>query len=171
MSHNGEINTLMGNVNSMAARQGKLATDVFGDRLKDIFPVIDADCSDSGSFDAVLEFLLLSGRSLAEATMMMIPEAWQSDINMGHEKKDFYEYHSALMEPWDGPASIVFSDGHYIGAVLDRNGLRPSLAAGIKTYVTPNHYTRSHDFTGAARVFDDLSSLKSFYKTAGLALP
>ena len=126
MSHNGEINTLMGNVNSMAARQGKLATDVFGDRLKDIFPVIDADCSDSGSFDAVLEFLLLSGRSLAEATMMMIPEAWQSDINMGHEKKDFYEYHSALMEPWDGPASIVFSDGHYIGAVLDRNGLRPS---------------------------------------------
>ena len=126
MSHNGEINTLMGNINSMVARQGKLETDVFGDRLKDIFPVIDADCSDSGSFDAVLEFLLLSGRSLAEATMMMIPEAWQSDINMGQEKKDFYEYHSALMEPWDGPASIVFSDGHYIGAVLDRNGLRPS---------------------------------------------
>ena len=126
MSHNGEINTLMGNVNAMVARQGKLETDVFGDRLKDIFPVIDADCSDSGSFDAVLEFLLLSGRSLAEATMMMIPEAWQSDINMAQEKKNFYEYHSALMEPWDGPASIVFSDGHYIGAVLDRNGLRPS---------------------------------------------
>ncbi|MDD9889582.1 MAG: glutamate synthase large subunit, partial [Gammaproteobacteria bacterium] len=126
MSHNGEINTLRGNVNSMAARQGKVATDVFGDKLNAIFPVIDDDLSDSGSFDAVLEFLLLSGRSLAEATMMMIPEAWQSDANMAQEKKDFYEYHSALMEPWDGPASIVFSDGQYIGAVLDRNGLRPS---------------------------------------------
>ena len=126
MSHNGEINTLRGNVNSMAARQGKVATDVFGDKLESVFPVIEGDLSDSGSFDAVLEFLLLSGRSLAEATMMMIPEAWQSDVNMAQEKKDFYEYHSALMEPWDGPASIVFSDGHYIGAVLDRNGLRPS---------------------------------------------
>ena len=126
MSHNGEINTLRGNVNAMVARQGKVATDVFGDKLGDIFPVIDGDLSDSGSFDAVLEFLLLSGRSLAEATMMMIPEAWQSDVNMAQGKKDFYEYHSALMEPWDGPASIVFSDGQYIGAVLDRNGLRPS---------------------------------------------
>lgn len=126
MAHNGEINTLRGNVNSMVARQGKVTTDAFGEKLGDIFPVIDSDCSDSGSFDAVLEFLLLSGRSLAEATMMMIPEAWQSDKNMGQEKKDFYEFHSALMEPWDGPASIVFSDGHYIGAVLDRNGLRPS---------------------------------------------
>ena len=126
MSHNGEINTLRGNVNAMAARQGKVATDAFGEKLPAIFPVIDPDCSDSGSFDAVLEFLLLSGRSLAEATMMMIPEAWQSDTNMDQQKKDFYEYHSALMEPWDGPASIVFSDGKYIGAVLDRNGLRPS---------------------------------------------
>lgn len=126
MSHNGEINTLRGNVNWMTAREGKVATDVFGDKLKSIFPVIDDDASDSGSFDAVLEFLLLSGRSLQEAVMMMIPEAWQSDRNMDQTKKDFYEYHSALMEPWDGPASIVFSDGHYIGAVLDRNGLRPS---------------------------------------------
>lgn len=126
MSHNGEINTLRGNVNAMFARQGKVATDAFGDKLEDIFPVIDSDCSDSGSFDAVLEFLLLSGRSLARATMMMIPEAWQSDTNMAQEKKDFYEFHSALMEPWDGPASIVFSDGKYIGAMLDRNGLRPS---------------------------------------------
>lgn len=126
MSHNGEINTLRGNVNSMTARQGKVKTDVFGDKLSSIFPVIDSDCSDSGSFDAVLEFLLLTGRSLQEAVMMMIPEAWQSDINMAQLKKDFYEYHSGLMEPWDGPASIVFSDGNYIGAVLDRNGLRPS---------------------------------------------
>ncbi|MEX2468820.1 MAG: glutamate synthase large subunit [Pseudohongiellaceae bacterium] len=126
MSHNGEINTLRGNVNWMTAREGKVATDVFGDKLKSIFPVIDRDTSDSGTFDAVLEFLLLSGRSLQEAVMMMIPEAWQSDVNMDQTKKDFYEYHSALMEPWDGPASIVFSDGKHIGAVLDRNGLRPS---------------------------------------------
>jgi len=126
MSHNGEINTLRGNVNSMVARQGKVKTDAFGDKLQDLFPVIDDGCSDSGSFDAVLEFMLLSGRSLEEAVMMMIPEAWQSDVNMAQSKKDFYEYHSALMEPWDGPASIVFSDGKHIGAVLDRNGLRPS---------------------------------------------
>jgi glutamate synthase (NADPH) large chain len=126
MSHNGEINTLRGNVNWMVAREGTLKTDLFGNKLKDLFPIIDSDCSDSGSFDSVLEFMLLSGRSLQEAVMMMIPEAWQSDVNMSQDKKDFYEFHSALMEPWDGPASIVFSDGHYIGAVLDRNGLRPS---------------------------------------------
>lgn len=126
MSHNGEINTLRGNVNQMVAREGTVQTDLFGDKLKELFPIIDADCSDSGSFDSVLEFMLLSGRSLQESVMMMIPEAWQSDVNMPQDKKDFYEFHSALMEPWDGPASIVFSDGHYIGAVLDRNGLRPS---------------------------------------------
>ncbi|MEX2132134.1 MAG: glutamate synthase central domain-containing protein, partial [Pseudohongiellaceae bacterium] len=126
MSHNGEINTLRGNVNQMVAREGTLQTDLFGNRLHDLFPIIDNELSDSGSFDAVLEFLLLGGRSLQEAVMMMIPEAWQSDNNMAQLKKDFYEYHSAIMEPWDGPASIVFSDGKYIGAVLDRNGLRPS---------------------------------------------
>ncbi len=126
MSHNGEINTLRGNVNSMVARQGTMASEAFGDRLPTVFPVIDDDVSDSGAFDNALELLLLTGRSLAEATMMMIPEAWQSDRNIEPTRKDFYEYHSALMEPWDGPASIVFSDGHYIGAVLDRNGLRPS---------------------------------------------
>ena len=126
MSHNGEINTLRGNVNSMVARQGTMASEAFGDCLPTVFPVIDDDVSDSGAFDNALELLLLTGRSLAEATMMMIPEAWQSDRNIEPTRKDFYEYHSALMEPWDGPASIVFSDGHYIGAVLDRNGLRPS---------------------------------------------
>ena len=126
MSHNGEINTLRGNVNAMVARQGTAKTDVFGDKLESLFPVIDADCSDSGSFDAVLEFMLMSGRSLQESVMMMIPEAWQSDANMDQQKRDFYEFNSAIMEPWDGPASIVFSDGHFIGAVLDRNGLRPS---------------------------------------------
>ena len=126
MSHNGEINTLRGNVNQMVAREGMLSSPLFGDKIKELFPIIDADCSDSGSFDSVLEFMLLSGRSLQESVMMMIPEAWQSDVNMSDDKKAFYEFHSALMEPWDGPASIVFSDGKYIGAVLDRNGLRPS---------------------------------------------
>ena len=126
MSHNGEINTLRGNVNSMVARQGTMISELFGERLPAVFPVIDDDVSDSGAFDNALELLLLAGRSLAEATMMMIPEAWQSDRNIEPTRRDFYEYHSALMEPWDGPASIVFSDGHYIGAVLDRNGLRPS---------------------------------------------
>lgn len=126
MSHNGEINTLRGNKNNMTAREGVVRSEQFGDRIKDLFPIVQPDYSDSGIFDNVLEFLLMSGRSLQEAVMMMIPEAWQADVNMPQEKRDFYEYHSALMEPWDGPASIVFTDGQYIGAVLDRNGLRPS---------------------------------------------
>ncbi|MCB1701879.1 MAG: glutamate synthase large subunit [Pseudomonadales bacterium] len=126
MSHNGEINTLRGNKNWMTAREGIARSDRFGDRIKDLFPIVQPEGSDSGSFDNVLEFLLMSGRSLQESIMMMIPEAWQSDVNMPAEKRDFYEYHSAMMEPWDGPASIAFTDGHFIGAVLDRNGLRPS---------------------------------------------
>ncbi len=126
MSHNGEINTLRGNMNWMHAREGVLKSDLFGDDLPLAFPVVEPDCSDSGSFDNVLEFLLLTGRTLQEAVMMMIPEAWQNDPQMDATKKAFYDYHSCLMEPWDGPASIVFTDGRYIGAVLDRNGLRPS---------------------------------------------
>ena len=126
MSHNGEINTLRGNTNWMTARQGVAASDRFGEKIRELFPIVEPDCSDSGSFDNVLEFLMMSGRTLQESIMMMIPEAWQQDENMPKSKRDFYEYHSALMEPWDGPASIAFSDGHYIGAVLDRNGLRPS---------------------------------------------
>ncbi len=126
MSHNGEINTLRGNKNQMTSREGVVASELFGDDIKKLFPIVEPDFSDSGSFDNVLEFMLMSGRSLQEAMMMMVPEAWQSDTNMSQEKRDFYEYHSALMEPWDGPASIVFTDGNYIGATLDRNGLRPS---------------------------------------------
>ncbi len=126
MSHNGEINTLRGNMNWMHAREGVLESDLFGDDLPLAFPVVEPDCSDSGSFDNVLEFLLLTGRTLQEAVMMMIPEAWQNDPHMDAAKKAFYDYHSCLMEPWDGPASIAFTDGRYIGAVLDRNGLRPS---------------------------------------------
>lgn len=126
MSHNGEINTLMGNKNWMTARQGVVESELFGDDLSKLFPIVEPDFSDSGTFDNVLEFLLMTGRTLQEAIMMMIPEAWQSDRNMSKAKRAFYEYNSALMEPWDGPASIAFTDGQYIGAVLDRNGLRPS---------------------------------------------
>jgi len=126
MSHNGEINTRLGNANWMRAREGVAESELFGDDIKKLLPVIEPAVSDSGSFDNVLEFLLMGGRSLQESVMMMVPEAWQNDQTMSEEKRAFYEYQSALMEPWDGPASIVFTDGHYIGATLDRNGLRPS---------------------------------------------
>jgi len=126
MSHNGEINTLRGNQNWMHAREGVLQSDLFGDELKKLFPVVEPDCSDSGTFDNALEFLLMTGRTLQEAVMMMIPEAWEKHGSMSEAQRAFYEYHSCLMEPWDGPASIAFTDGKYIGAVLDRNGLRPS---------------------------------------------
>ncbi|QDV71399.1 Ferredoxin-dependent glutamate synthase 1 [Rosistilla carotiformis] len=126
MSHNGEINTVRGNKNWMAAREGTARSESFGDELQSLFPVVEPECSDSGTFDNVLEFLLMNGRTLQEAIMMMVPEAWQKHDTMPEEKRAFYEYFSCMMEPWDGPASIAFTDGHYIGAVLDRNGLRPS---------------------------------------------
>jgi len=126
MSHNGEINTLRGNVNWMRAREGVVRSELFGNTIDHLFPIVGPDTSDSGAFDNVLEFLLMTGRTLQEAVMMMIPEAWQKREQMARNKRAFYEYHSCLMEPWDGPASIVFTDGRYIGAVLDRNGLRPS---------------------------------------------
>jgi glutamate synthase domain-containing protein 2/glutamate synthase domain-containing protein 1/glutamate synthase domain-containing protein 3 len=124
--HNGEINTLRGNENWMHARQGMLASGLFGDDLKKVFPIIQEDGSDSAKFDNCLEFLALSGRSLPHAVMMMIPEPWENHESMDEKKRAFYEYHSSLMEPWDGPASIAFTDGTVVGAVLDRNGLRPS---------------------------------------------
>ncbi len=126
LSHNGEINTLRGNKNAMQSRQGVVKSELFGDDLRKLFPVAEEGLSDSGTLDNVLEFLYMSGRSMPEAAMMMIPEAWQRHSHMPQVKKDFYEYHSCLMEPWDGPASIAFTDGTVIGAVLDRNGLRPS---------------------------------------------
>ncbi|MBX3437404.1 MAG: glutamate synthase large subunit, partial [Planctomycetaceae bacterium] len=126
MAHNGEINTLKGNANWMLARQGVLRSDLFGDDLKKLFPIIEKHCSDSGNFDNVMELLYHSGRTLQEVAMMMIPEAWQNHHSMSEEKRAFYEYFSALQEPWDGPASVSFTDGQFIGACLDRNGLRPS---------------------------------------------
>ncbi len=124
--HNGEINTLRGNVNWMAARESLLASPLWGDDLKKVFPIIDQNGSDSAIFDNVLEFLALSGRSLPHVMMMMIPEPWSMHECIDPTKRAFYEYHSTLMEPWDGPASIGFTDGIVVGAVLDRNGLRPS---------------------------------------------
>ncbi|XAM01483.1 glutamate synthase large subunit [Phycisphaeraceae bacterium D3-23] len=126
MSHNGEINTVQGNKNWVAARQGLMRSGYFGDDLQDLFPIVNREASDSGSFDNVLEMLVMNGRSLPEAIMMMIPEAWENHASMGKAKRDFYAYHAHLMEPWDGPASVSFTDGRVIGACLDRNGLRPS---------------------------------------------
>ncbi len=126
LAHNGEINTLRGNVNWMHAREGTSRSDLFGPDLAKLFPICTAGASDSAIFDNALEFLFLSGRSLPHAVLMMIPEAWDGHESMDADRRAFYEYHSFLMEPWDGPASIAFTDGRKIGAVLDRNGLRPS---------------------------------------------
>jgi glutamate synthase (ferredoxin) len=126
IAHNGEINTLRGNINWMHARQAIFRSDLFGNDMQKLLPVINTDGSDSAMFDNCLELLVLAGRSLPHAVMMMIPEPWTNHETMSDEKKAFYEFHSCLMEPWDGPASIAFTDGRKIGAVLDRNGLRPS---------------------------------------------
>src|SRR6202050_1456735 len=125
IAHNGEINTVRGNVNWMRARQSLLASPLFGDDLKKLFPIIEPEGSDSANFDNALELLLQAGRSLPHAMAMLIPEAWAGNPHMKPEKRAFYEYHACLMEPWDGPAAIAFTDGRMIGAILDRNGLRP----------------------------------------------
>ncbi|MDF1852646.1 MAG: glutamate synthase large subunit [Verrucomicrobiales bacterium] len=124
--HNGEINTMRGNENWMHSRQSQLKSDLFGEDLSKLLPIIAGDGSDSQHFDNCLEFLMMSGRSLPHVIMMMIPEPWEKHQAMSQSKRDFYEYHACMMEPWDGPASIAFLDGTRIGAILDRNGLRPS---------------------------------------------
>ena len=127
LCHNGEINTLRGNINWMHARESLLRSDLFGnEELQKMRPVIDVNNSDSGMFDNVVEMLTLTGRSIAHVMMMMIPEPWSGHESMSEEKKAFYEYHSCMMEPWDGPAAVAFTDGIQIGATLDRNGLRPA---------------------------------------------
>ena len=126
MAHNGEINTLRGNVNWMHARQSMLASEKYGADLHKIMPVCTPTASDSANFDNALELLVLTGRSLAQAVSMLIPEPWAGHESMSDDRKAYYEYQACLMEPWDGPASIAFTDGTSIGAVLDRNGLRPS---------------------------------------------
>ena len=126
VSHNGEINTLRGNCNKMRAREGILQSERFGKALDDIVPVIESQTSDSGSFDNVIELLLLAGYPLPQSVMMMVPAAWENNARVDAKIRAVYEYMSCMMEPWDGPATISFSDGHQIGALLDRNGLRPS---------------------------------------------
>jgi glutamate synthase domain-containing protein 2/glutamate synthase domain-containing protein 1/glutamate synthase domain-containing protein 3 len=126
VAHNGEINTLRGNINWMRARQGQLDSPLFGDDLEKLFPIIQPDGSDSAAFDNTLELLVLGGRSLPHSLMMMVPEAWENDELLDRDRRAFYQYHSALMEPWDGPAVIAATDGRTIGATLDRNGLRPA---------------------------------------------
>ncbi|XP_058953024.2 uncharacterized protein [Pocillopora verrucosa] len=127
LAHNGEINTIRGNINNMNTREGTMVSKYFGSNTQKLFPVIEADLSDSGNVDNVLELLVMAGgRSLPEAVMTMVPEAWQGNSLMNTEKQDFYRWISCMMEAWDGPALFTFSDGRYIGAILDRNGLRPS---------------------------------------------
>ena len=126
MVHNGEINTITGNVDKMLSRENILKSDVLGDRMKDIVPMLDVRGSDSARLDNTLEFMMMSGMDLPLAVMATIPEPWQHIPTMSREKKAFYQYYATMMEPWDGPASIIFSDGDIMGAVLDRNGLRPS---------------------------------------------
>jgi glutamate synthase domain-containing protein 2/glutamate synthase domain-containing protein 1/glutamate synthase domain-containing protein 3 len=125
IAHNGEINTLKGNINWMHARESVLASPLFGDDIKKLFPIIEAEGSDSAMIDNAIELLLLAGRSLPHAMMMVIPEAWSTNPHMPGYKRAFYEYHASLMEPWDGPAAMVFTDGRVVGGTLDRNGLRP----------------------------------------------
>ena len=155
IAHNGEINTVMGNANFMKAREALCASDKFGKSIDKIMPVINEDGSDSARFDNALEFMHYGGYDLAHAMMMMIPEPWERHTMMSDEKRAFYEFHACMMEPWDGPASITFSDGQQIGASLDRNGLRPS-----RYYVTNDDYVIMASEVGVIPDIDPLSVVK-----------
>jgi glutamate synthase (NADPH/NADH) large chain len=135
IAHNGEINTLRGNQTWMAAREPLLASEAFGEHIADFKPIIRAGGSDSASLDNVVDFLVAGGRSLPHVMMMLVPEAWESNAEMPAERRAFYEYHASLVEPWDGPAALLFADGRYVGATLDRNGLRP-----LKYVITQSGY-------------------------------
>ncbi|MBP9223333.1 MAG: glutamate synthase large subunit [Verrucomicrobiales bacterium] len=155
IAHNGEINTVMGNANFMKARQGLCQSENFGDDIESIFPVINEDGSDSARFDNALEFIHFGGYDLVHAMMMMIPEPWERHTTMNEDKKAFYEFHACMMEPWDGPASITFSDGQQIGAVLDRNGLRPS-----RYYVTEDDLVIMASEVGVVPDLDPLTVIE-----------
>jgi glutamate synthase (NADPH/NADH) large chain len=155
VAHNGEINTLRGNINWMHAREAMCQSDLLGADLQKILPVIREGGSDTATFDNVLEFLVMTGRSLPHAVLMMIPEPWSGHETMSAERKAFYEYHATMMEPWDGPASIAFTDGKVIGAVLDRNGLRPS-----RYYVTKDDLVVMASEVGVLDIPDENILLK-----------
>ncbi|CAK1604543.1 unnamed protein product [Parnassius mnemosyne] len=166
LAHNGEINTLRGNVNLMKAREGVMKSDIFGDDLKKLYPVVEPNLSDSGSADCVLEFLTACGkRSLPEAVMTMVPEAWHADSTMARAKRDYYRWAACAMEPWDGPALIAFTDGRYIGAILDRNGLRPS-----RFYVTSENILVMASEVGVYDVAPEKVILKSRLKPGRMLL-
>ena len=150
MVHNGEINTLRGNVNKIYSREGSITSEVFGEKLQEVLPIINKEGSDSATFDNVLEFLYMGGRDLARSILMLIPEPWEKSKSIDEDKKAFYKYNSTLMEPWDGPASIVFTDGDRVGAVLDRNGLRPS-----RYYITDDGYLYLSSETGAVYIDEE----------------
>ncbi len=135
LCHNGEINTIRGNEDKMIAREETMESTIMQDEMYKVMPVLDSNGSDSARLDNCLEFLVLNGIPLPLAVMITIPEPWENDRFMSQEKKDFYQYYATMMEPWDGPASILFTDGDIIGAVLDRNGLRPS-----RYYITDDDY-------------------------------
>lgn len=166
LAHNGEINTLRGNVNFMKAREGVMGSAIFKDDLKKLYPVVEPGLSDSGSADCVLEFLTMAGeRSLPEAVMTMFPEAWQNDRTMQQAKRDYYQWAACIMEPWDGPALISFTDGRYIGAVLDRNGLRPS-----RFYITKDNILVMASEVGVYDVNPEDVVLKSRLKPGRMLL-
>lgn len=148
--HNGEINTLRGNVNKIYSREGSLTSKVFNERLRDVLPIINKEGSDSATLDNVLEFLYMGGRDLARIMLMLIPEPWERSKYIAEDKRAFYKYNSTMMEPWDGPASIVFTDGDKIGACLDRNGLRPS-----RYYVTNDGFLILSSETGALNIEEE----------------
>ncbi len=150
MCHNGEINTLRGNINKLMARRSMLATKAFGDDIKKLMPIIIEGMSDSACFDNMLEMLYLGGRSLPHSILMMIPEAWGDKYYMGHDRRGFYEYHANIMEPWDGPAAILFTDGVQSGGILDRNGLRP-----LRYTITRNDLLVLGSETGALELDTD----------------
>ena len=124
--HNGEINTIVGNADKMLAREETMESHYLANEFSKVLPVVNPNGSDSARLDNTLEFLVMSGMELPLAVMITIPEPWENDMSVSQKKRDFYQYYATMMEPWDGPASILFSDGDYMGAVLDRNGLRPS---------------------------------------------
>jgi glutamate synthase (ferredoxin) len=165
LAHNGEINTLRGNINWMRARESRFTSLLFGADLQKVLPVIDADASDSGMFDNALEMLVLAGRSLPHALTMMVPEPWTNDRFMSREKRAFYEYHSLLTEPWDGPASIVFTDGFTVGALLDRNGLRPA-----RYYITTDDLIVMASEVGVLDVPSDQIAVKGSLKPGNMFL-
>ncbi|TFJ94622.1 glutamate synthase large subunit [Lentibacillus salicampi] len=150
LMHNGEINTLQGNKSWMQAREKQFVSEAFGDDLEKVLPILDTEGSDSAMLDNALEFLVLAGRKLAHAAMMLIPEPWANNSSMSKEKKAFYKYHSTLMEAWDGPTSISFTDGKQIGAILDRNGLRPA-----RYYVTKDDHLIYSSEVGVIDVGED----------------